>query len=404
MRSTKLKLKKHLSNFVAFLVFANTLGTSRVFAAGTRFGYIGAQAAATGKVDGVIYTVAAENSTGIVKSDGTIVNTLADGEVGYNYTIKQNPDQPGSLCADIHVDAQDFDTLHDAMHYVPSSVNSVAGQTSAVSPAAVSLDIPVRFEIRLLENMTVTKELSCPENCNIVASNKTLTRGANFTGPLCAVTSGTTLKLVSGMLVSSSLTLDGVGVQNCAPLLFVSKGGKCAITGTNFTNNNSVFGGAIYNSGTVVISDSKIDNCSAEQGGAILNKGVLNRANNDVTITGCHAAIGGAVANLGEAANFNTNGFKFEASNYATDKGNQVYTSGTMNAITGLILNKSTVDVEHKSDVDIFIENKPIVLSSNVTDTQTDTQFVNTPVVFMTTYDQVGDGPKLWRGAKAPTR
>ncbi len=66
-----------------------------------------------------------------------------------------------------------------------------------------------------------------------------------------------------------------------------------------------------------------------------------------------------------------------------------------MNAINGLILRKSTAG--NKSDEDVFIENKPIVLSSNVTNTQ----FVNTPVVFMTTYDQVGDGPKLWRGAKA---
>ena len=76
MRSIKLKLKKHLSNFVAFLVFANTLGTGRTFAVGTPLGVAGEAEAATGSVDGVSYTVAAENSTGIVKSDGTIVTSL----------------------------------------------------------------------------------------------------------------------------------------------------------------------------------------------------------------------------------------------------------------------------------------------------------------------------------------
>ena len=55
MRSTKLKLKKHLSNFVAFLVFANTLGTGRAFAAGTGIGASGTQAQAIGLVDGATW-------------------------------------------------------------------------------------------------------------------------------------------------------------------------------------------------------------------------------------------------------------------------------------------------------------------------------------------------------------
>ncbi|MGN1034441.1 MAG: hypothetical protein ACI4PK_02475 [Oscillospiraceae bacterium] len=121
MRSTKLKLKKHLSNFVAFLVFANTLGTGRAFAADTMLGmdYSTAAAEATGSVDGKTYTVAQENSTGTVKS-------LSDGEIGYNYLIvnssmiEKGGDELWALVTFESI--SEFDELKQAMNNAPAKV------------------------------------------------------------------------------------------------------------------------------------------------------------------------------------------------------------------------------------------------------------------------------------------
>ena len=335
-----------------------------------------------GKVNGVSYTVA---KGGIVKADGTLVNSLGDSEIGYNYLIKNDgSDANNSLYAEVKLnDVSTFADLKQAMSNVPAEVEGITAGSAII-------DVPVHLNVTLNDDITVTEELTCKANCAISGPNRTISRGASYKGCLFFVENGTSLGLMGDG--TGELIIDGGNVADCNSLILVDTDATCKIAYADLKDNKAVYGGAIYNKGTVTISKSEMNSCSAEQGGAILNKGVLNSADGSVTITGCHAAIGGAVANLGEAANFNTNGFKFEASNYATDKGNQVYTSGTMNAITGLVLNKSAAE-----GVDIFIENKPIVLNSNVAYPQ----FVSAPVVFLITYDQVGDGPKLWRGAKA---
>lgn len=397
MRSTKLKLKKHLSNFVAFLVFANTLGTGRVFATGTVLGSEGTAAAATGTVNGTEYTVAAENSTGVVKQDGTIITAgdLGDGEVGYNYQILR---ESGQLHAAVTVEnIATFEALKQAMSNAPAEVEGVVATASGAS-ATTNINVSVFLIITISNNITVTEELSCKAKMYAIYPNdiaKTISRDANYKGTLFFVESGTKLVLLTNS--EGLLTINGGNVEGCASLILVDADAECILDDVVLQNNKAVYGGAIYNKGILEFNHVSIHDCSAEQGGAIFNRGIVNGGDTEgKEISKCNATVGGAVVNCGDSAGFNLNGFTFDASNYATEKGNQIYTSGNMllSNVDNFVLNKSNNG--DASGVDIFIESKPIVLNASVNATQ----FVNTPTVYMTTYDQASENaPKLWRGA-----
>ena len=140
-----------------------------------------------------------------------------------------------------------------------------------------------------------------------IPANSTGCSGTNCTitlsSPLAPLADGGLLTLIDGAAGANSITLSGNGATR---ILTVGSGVNLAFDNLNFTRGNggcsasgcaSTNGGAIFNAGTLALTNSALYNNSTSSGGAIYNQtgGALTLTN--VTISGNTAAggIGGGI-------------------------------------------------------------------------------------------------------------
>lgn len=90
------------------------------------------------------------------------------------------------------------------------------------------------------------------------------------------------------------------------------------------TNATAEYGGAIYNKGTLTITNSTLNNNNARSGGAIENVGTLTVTYS--TLNNNKAENGGAIDNTKEKY-FDIIGCNF-TQNHATERGGAIYSPG----------------------------------------------------------------------------
>ncbi len=113
------------------------------------------------------------------------------------------------------------------------------------------------------------------------------------------------------------------------------------IVDTDFNENTATnFGGAIYNSGNLILSDGDFENNAAGDGGAIFNKGVLTVNGGSEFIRNTVALEGGAIYNgLNAKIDDLLADFKFnsvERSNSGNASGGAIFNGGTIGSIVGV--------------------------------------------------------------------
>jgi fibronectin-binding autotransporter adhesin len=115
---------------------------------------------------------------------------------------------------------------------------------------------------------------------------------------------GDTITLNSTLTINHSYTITGLGAANLA----VSGGGSVrdflvlaqgvTISNLNIENGSATYGGGIYNSGTLALSNDRITgNNAAYSGGGVFNSGTLSVS--DSTFDGNSAYYGGGIDNTG---------------------------------------------------------------------------------------------------------
>lgn len=123
-------------------------------------------------------------------------------------------------------------------------------------------------------------------------------RTVSLIGNTAATQGGALDNLASGSVVMEVVTLQGNQTNVSAGALY--NAGTVNGTQTAFVANQSDWGGAVNNTGTLSLQDSRLDdNDTGAEGGALYNTGTLSLGN--TTLTGNRGSDGGALYNRGEA-------------------------------------------------------------------------------------------------------
>lgn len=123
-------------------------------------------------------------------------------------------------------------------------------------------------------------------NCTIILSS-----------PLAPAADGGRLTTIDGNSGANVITLSGNGAIQ---ILNVGSGVNLAADNLNFTRGSNSNGGAVFNSGTLSLTNSALYGNSASSGGAIYNDGGSQLSLTNVTISGNSAAsLGGGIFNGG---------------------------------------------------------------------------------------------------------
>jgi hypothetical protein len=143
----------------------------------------------------------------------------------------------------------------------------------------------------------------CNENGGtLTVDNSTFNNNSGSPGPGGAIDNSGTLIVENSIFTNNSaIGYDGGAINN-------ENGGTLTVNTSTFTGSNAADGGAIDNSGTLIIENSIFTNNSADSyGGAINNENGGTLTVNTSTFTGNNAiSAGGAICNSGTATvNFN---------------------------------------------------------------------------------------------------
>lgn len=154
-------------------------------------------------------------------------------------------------------DGEKTETIRGTLKESLAKMNSASAYPGAI--------ITVLKDIVLDETITLSNEKTIQAKDG---ETYTLTRAANFTGPMLSITGAKqTIGSENGKLI-----LDGGNADNTDSLIKITKSGAIGITLLNLElkNNNSEKGGAINTTDAAVSAKNiTINNCSAVDGGAI---------------------------------------------------------------------------------------------------------------------------------------
>jgi hypothetical protein len=160
---------------------------------------------------------------------------------------------------------------------------------------------------RLLSTLTVTNNLDSGKG-SLRADVSKANKGDTIV--FASSLAGQTINLTSGeLLIKASLTISGLGADqltisagNSSRVFEVAPRYHVALSGLTITNGNgSVFGGAIYNTGTLTVSDCTLSGNRAEFGGAIMNQDSSTLTVSGCTFSGNQASFGGGIFTYGNA-------------------------------------------------------------------------------------------------------
>ena len=135
------------------------------------------------------------------------------------------------------------------------------------------------------------------------ASSTAVTINFDLTYPATITLTGGTLNVTQSVTIhgpgANDLTIDG---NHNLQILSIASGKDVVISGLKFANGSNDNGGAIFNSGNVVISESVFTGNNSLQGGAINNQSGGTVAVSDTTFSANSANnFGGGLFNLGTA-------------------------------------------------------------------------------------------------------
>ena len=200
--------------------------------------------------DGSIYS----ESNQIEKTDFSDINVNYGLKAVY---IKIEPEVEATYSYYKYPDGEKTETIRGTLKESLAKMNSASAYPGAI--------ITVLKDIVLDETITLSNEKTIQAKDG---ETYTLTRAANFTGPMLSITGAKqTIGSENGKLI-----LDGGNADNTDSLIKITKSGASGITLLNLElkNNNSEKGGAINTTDAAVSAKNiTINNCSAVDGGAI---------------------------------------------------------------------------------------------------------------------------------------
>ena len=200
-----------------------------------------------------------------------------------------------------------FGTRHRTIHY------SRRARRTLLLPILQELEDRVMLSTLLVNNPTdvpVANEMSLREA--IVQANTDAAAGISDTIDFDPSLGSSTIDLTQGTLELSgagtgTITIDGsspstpltISGVNTSSVFQIDSGVQAVLTNLTIEHGTSANnGGAIFNGGTLTVSNASISNNRASYGGGIENQGTMNLSN--VTLTGDTAAnSGGAVDSTG---------------------------------------------------------------------------------------------------------
>ncbi len=129
-------------------------------------------------------------------------------------------------------------------------------------------------------------------------------------GPLEIGPTGTAAITIDGSSLAQPVTISGNSLANA---MQVDSGMQLNLTGVDFTGGTNIDGGAIFNQGTLIVTNAAFTgNTASAGGGAILSTGALTVTGStfiDNTVTGAAGDGGGAIAIEGGSATITGNNF-----------------------------------------------------------------------------------------------
>ena len=220
------------------------------------------------------------------------------------------------------------------------------------------------FVLLLLAAPVYASDIVVNENCSLIDAIKAANRDQAVKG--CPAGEGAdtiTLSANTGLQwdppkITSDMTVDGKGYtihgNNRFRIFYIEAGNTVAIHNLTMTRSmarykghlimeeDDAFGGAIYNEGTLTISDSSfIHNVADEYGGAIHNEGTLTISNSSF-IDNRAVALGGAISNYDGTLVISDSRF---SGNTSEDGGAILNSLGGRLAISGSSFNNNAASV-----------------------------------------------------------
>jgi predicted outer membrane repeat protein len=181
-----------------------------------------------------------------------------------------------------------------------------------------------------------------PKSCTEAALEAALSTGGKITFN-CGPTAHT-IPITSQKTIGLNITIDGqhlitLSGRNLTRLFSVISGVTLSLQQLTLANGNATLGGAIYNAGNVVITDSALINnqSSGGSGGSIYNDGKLTITNSRLSNNVAQDGLGGAIYNAGELALQNS----ILADNYGELAGGGILNSGTAFITQDTFINNS---------------------------------------------------------------
>ncbi|MCU0270578.1 MAG: hypothetical protein MUF83_18295 [Acidimicrobiales bacterium] len=167
---------------------------------------------------------------------------------------------------------------------VPTVLTTSAAAAATPPPPPVCVGVTTEAELRAALADTAQATITVCASITLSAAG----------GPLQVDRAGSPVTVVAGV---PGATIAGIGTFR---ILFVASGSTATFQGVTFTNGATPLGagGAIFNAGTLTLTNCRVQSSSAIDGGGISNSGTLTTTG--TTVTSCSATqSGGAVRNVG---------------------------------------------------------------------------------------------------------
>ena len=190
--------------------------------------------------------------------------------------------------------------------------------------------------IQLVKDQTVNATLAVSGTLTIDGGGKTLTRGTALTAAMFEVPAGAALNI-------GNVTLDGNKANVTATAAMITNAGTLNINGGTTLQNakNSGNGGAVYNTGTLTVTDALIDGCVSKQG-----MGIYNATGGVATVTGTTIQNSAETADNGCGAIRNIGTLTLKSGtvieNNTATNGTALYNTGTATVESGVTVRSNT--------------------------------------------------------------